>query len=271
MVELAEIFSDIQAHIKSQRFIQRYSTNRTDIREFAFGDQDLKDRRNVLDLGCGFGFFSRGLKGRVYPGARFTGLDLWDGYREHYLRACKDSGFEGRFLLSQTSPDSRFQAEGFDLVICSFALYFFPEIIPDIARVLTPNGKLIAITHTVPHMQELIDILKKVLPGAESRAVPLLPMEKLFRRFSNRNGLEMLAPSFQEVKISRFDNSLQIDSAAMAELIAYLHFKSLSFLPEDFMGDQMLFGRFIEKIKEIIVSEGCLRITKGDTVFTCQK
>ncbi|MDD3620662.1 MAG: hypothetical protein PHX57_14835, partial [Desulfobulbaceae bacterium] len=55
---LADIFGDIQAHMESGRFIRNNSSNRGDIRDFTFNDVDLRNCRDVLDLGCAYGFFT---------------------------------------------------------------------------------------------------------------------------------------------------------------------------------------------------------------------
>ena len=34
------------------------------------------------------------------------------------------------------------------MVVCSYSLYFFVDALPEIARVITPRGLLLAITHS---------------------------------------------------------------------------------------------------------------------------
>jgi len=267
----ADIFVDIQAHIESGRFIRDTSLNVQDIRDFAFKDVNLRDCKDILDLGCAYGFFIKGLAGRLHPDAQINGVDLWQGCEEHYITACRESFYTGNFCLSDKVFCKRYPDESFDLVLCSYALYFFPEAIPEIARVLRPNGLFITVTHTVPHMQELIDIIKKLLAKHTGSPVHSLPLEKLFDAFSSANGFQLLSPWFREIREKKYMNSLHINYDSLPGLINYLCFKKPLFFPDDCKLDT----RFIKSVvadylRELLSRQEFLTISKNDTVYICQ-
>ena len=271
MLRHADIFIDLQAHRDAGRFIQENSTNRNDVRDFTFSCTDLSGCRNILDLGCSYGFFTRGMAGRLHPDARIVGVDLWKGCEEHFVKACRESGYKGEFVLSDDSFCRRFQDQEFDMVLCSYSLYFFPEALPDIARVLKPEGIFIAVTHTVPPMKELVDLIKMLLERQLDRPIPSLPQEELFNVFSSANGKMMLASWFRKINEVPYPNSLHITQESLPNLIKYLCFKKPKFIPaETELDDYFITSVVGDHLREILDREGSLIITKGDTVFTCQ-
>ena len=271
MTRHADIFVDIPAHIASGRFIQDVSTNKHDIRDFTFSDVDLRGCKNILDLGCSYGFFTRGLAGRLHPDAHVTGVELWPRCEEYFLAACGDSGFSGQFVVSDKVFCKRFADKSFDLVLCSYALYFFPEAIADIARVLRSDGLFVTVTHTVPHMQELVGIFKKLLVKHKGIPVQILPLEKLFAAFSNANGQKMLLPWFQEVREKEYANALRIDEASLPSLINYLCFKRPKFIPGEYkLDEQFIRSDVADNVRELLTRQGALMISKDDTVYICQ-
>jgi len=73
--DLSEVFRDVSTHMLVSGIIRDQLTTNKDVREEALMGLDLTDCKSVLDIGCGFGFFSSGLEGRLNPDARVTGID----------------------------------------------------------------------------------------------------------------------------------------------------------------------------------------------------
>ncbi len=96
--ELAEVFMDVETHLKINNIIQNHSSNPQDIRAIALEGIDFSQAEKLLDLGCGFGFFSQALKGKIIPQARVTGIDCHSGYRDFYIDLCKKAGIEGSLI-----------------------------------------------------------------------------------------------------------------------------------------------------------------------------
>lgn len=267
----AEIFIDIEAHIDSGRFIRSTSTNKSDIRDFAFRDVDLSMCRDVLDLGCAYGYFIRRLAGRLNPQAHLVGVDLWESCAKHFSDACLEAGYSGQFVISSKEFCKRFDDKSFDLILCTYSLYFFPFAIPDISRILRPDGLFITVTHDVPHMPELVNIIKKMLKKKRGTPVKALPLEKLFDGFSSANGLQMLTPWFGDITEKKYANTLKITNESLPALINYLCFKRPKFIPREMkLDEQFMRSDVADYIRSLLKESNSITITKNDTVFICR-
>lgn len=206
--KIRQVFRKVQKHRCIEQLIRRFSSNKADIRITALNQVDLTHCQNILELGCAFGSFTEALKNRLHPQARITGLDIVPEYELFFLEACKRAGYSGTFSSTGVNSIKKYPAGAFDLVICSFALYFFIDIIPEIARVLK-NGFFITITHSSCNMQELIALTKTILKKNKLLSNnELLPMEIILRQFSAENGASLLSPHFRRIQQIDFDNSL---------------------------------------------------------------
>jgi len=125
--KLADVFADVATHKIVANIIITHSTNKSDIREIALEGLDMKSGRKILDLGCGFGYFTRALKGKADPEALVTGIDCFKEYEHLYIESCKISGLKGKFISSGKSILSEFDNNCFDTILCSYALYFSPD------------------------------------------------------------------------------------------------------------------------------------------------
>ena len=202
---IRKVFRNVQKHQLIEQLIRQFSTNKEDIRKNALLSADISSCQNVLELGCAFGSFTESLKDMLHPNARIYGLDIVPEYEPFFLEACKRAGYEGTFSSAGVDEVRKYPAQSFDLVICSFALYFFVDAIPDIARVLKKDGKFIAITHYQSNMQELIVVIRKVLEQNKLLAGNKpLPIEVIINQFSAENGWELLKQEFSQDSIDRF-------------------------------------------------------------------
>ena len=62
--------------------------------------------------------------------------------KQHYLNACSETGLKGNFLSNSISEIESFKCDTFDLALCSYALYFFPDYIEQISHYLKKDGIL---------------------------------------------------------------------------------------------------------------------------------
>ncbi len=155
--KIRQVFRNVQKHQHIEALIRQFSSNKEDIRLTALNQVDLSSCRNVLELGCAFGAFTEALKGRLAPGGN---------HHRHWIllpnmnlfswRHASGPATRGTFSSSGVHSIKKYPPASFDLIICSFALYFFVEMIPEIARVLKKDGIFITITHDQCNMQELI-------------------------------------------------------------------------------------------------------------------
>jgi ubiquinone/menaquinone biosynthesis C-methylase UbiE len=269
---IRQVFRDVQKHRQIEQLIRRFSSNRDDIRLTALNKVDLSECRNVLELGSAFGAFTEALKGRLHPAARITGLDIIPEYGPFFLDACSRAGYSGRFSSVGVRQIKRKRTAHFDLVVCSFALYFFADIIPEIARVLTKDGIFITITHSHCNMQELIAVTKTILlkNGLLAKR-ELLPVEIILSHFSAENGKRLLAPYFQLVRQIKFKNTLIFQPDDIRFLLEYYQFKEPFFLTGTHTGKKDIVDDLLAELKKLAAKDGTVTMCKDDGIFICSQ
>ncbi len=269
--KLADVFSDNNTHISCAGIIARHSTNTNDIREIALKGVDLSECREVLDMGCAFGFFSRALKGKLNSGARITGIDYWEGYHEHFTKSCREAGFKSEYYCKGIEKTREFNDGHFDLILCSYALHFFPYAIPEIARILDKSGRFVCITHVSTHMNEFMKFIKDCITSKRNSLYEYLPYEELIKEFSDANAPELLADWFEIEKKEYYLNSLKFEYEDFQSFLEYFRFKRSFFIPDDLSGDEELVEEITRSLAERVKSENELRISKSDVIYRCRR
>jgi 2-polyprenyl-3-methyl-5-hydroxy-6-metoxy-1,4-benzoquinol methylase len=117
----------------------------------------------------------------------------------------------------------RFADASFDTAVAAWMLYHVPDLdraLSELARVLEPGGRLVAVTNSVRHLEELGDLFGSVMPGFESQ-------------FNAQNGEEILGRHFAHVE--RSDTEVVATVTDLETLVAYR--RSLSYdtraVPDD--------------------------------------
>lgn len=254
-------FQSPSTHEAVSGIISRRSTNRRDIRELALEGIHLGLMRRILDLGCGFGFMAEKLALRVAGDAELVGVDVWPDNEAAFRRRVARAGRRGEFRCMDVISTLPWPDRTFDLVCCCYSLYFFPEVIPEIARVLSRDGLLLIITHSERSVEGQ-------LPAA-GFADAASELVALARKFSAENGREKLAGSFGRIERIDYPNSLRFGPEHREELYAYLRFKLPLLVPEAGPGDDLPEGlkRFIE---DLLAGPGEVVIDKNDAIFHCR-
>lgn len=110
----------------------------------AFLAEDLRGRE-VLDAGCGPGFYTQWMAER---GARVTAFDL---NAEFVKRTRERVGEETRVLQADLAEPLGFATDGsFDLVVCVLVLHYLKDwgpVLAEFHRVLRTDGRLVFSTH----------------------------------------------------------------------------------------------------------------------------
>jgi ubiquinone/menaquinone biosynthesis C-methylase UbiE len=270
--KIRQVFRKVQEHLRIEQLIRQFSSNKDDIRITALNQVDLTSCRNVLELGCAFGSFTEALKSRLHPEAKITGMDIVAEYEPFFLEACKRAGYSGNFSSNGIKPIKKYPNGTFDLVICSFALYFFIEIIPEIARVLKPNGIFITITHSRRNMQELIALTRnileknKLLPGNE-----LLPIEIILRQFSSENGAALLSTHFRRIQQIDFNNTLIFRAGETESFLEYYRFKRPFFLAGTNTRKNDIFNQLRLELQKMTLDSKNIQMCKDDRIFLCSE
>ncbi len=267
--KIIEVFADVRTHRVIADLIRKHSTNKDDVRNVAIEGLNLNDCREILDLGCGFGFFTEALQGRINSQAIVTGVDVVGGYKGMFLETCREAGVQGRFLEGDASQIENISVRMYDLILCSYALYFFPDLIPVISQTLTANGVFIVITHDRNNMGELISVTKGVLARNNVLKEKELPLEKIIRQFSSENGLDLLEPWFGQVKTVDYFNSLVFRPEDGKKITEYLHFKS-PFLLSGTDYEMEWIDRLLSiQFQQASFLQDGFTISKNDRIFIC--
>lgn len=268
---LAKIFTDTTQHKAVAEIIRNHSTNRLDVRTVALDSLQLNSSKVVLDIGCGFGFFTLALKDRLNFGSKILGIEFCENYKISYLESCKMAGIQGEFSPSDEKTIKTITTDSIDLVICSYALYFFPEIIPEISRVLKSSGIFVVITHSENHLTEAISFVNETLDVIGTQRPDSLPCQNLIANFNNKNGYRLLSKCFGQVEEIEYHNSLRFEISDFKDLEKYLRFKQPYYIPNYLDNKNKVFDKMINSLHVYLQSGNHFNITKDDTIFICKE
>jgi SAM-dependent methyltransferase len=171
--------------------------------------------RSVLEVGGGQGELAERLQNEL--GAEVTFVDQ----SERMAELARERGIANAQVGDvQALP---FADATFDTAVAAWMLYHVQDIdraLSELARVLEPGGRLVAVTNSVRHLEELRGLLGMIMPGFE-------------HQFNSENGEASLRRHFATV--DRFDNELVAIVEDREKLVAYRG--SLSYdtrpVPED--------------------------------------
>lgn len=194
---------------------QRFSTNSYGWFRWVFdGLVKLPANTRILELGCGNGLLWKENASRIPASWNITLSDFSSGMLDAAWRNLVVTGraFQFKEIDAQSIP---YEDETFEAVIANHMLYHVPDRpkgIAEIKRVLKPGGRLFATTVGKDHMKEMMDWYRQVHVSRtwESMANP----------FILENGREQLTPFFSEVRLSRYEDNLQVTE--LEPIMAYI-------------------------------------------------
>lgn len=238
-------------HIRASRIIARHSTNHDDVREVVAGLLPLDRAGRILDLGCGYGFLHEILKGRLPSGAEVIGIDANADNGPHFLARVAACGARGTFHAAQLDSTLPFGNARFDLVLAVYSLYFFPGLVPEIRRVLRPDGCFATVTHRRDSLCEL------------DEAVGDARLFDVIDRFSDVGGEALLRRSFSRVRTVPYPNRLAFSPSDADDLACWLRFKRPDWMPE---------ARVEAIVSQVLATLGSapLSLSKSDVIYVCQ-
>jgi SAM-dependent methyltransferase len=123
-----------------------------DPREFAVEAVAEADPRRVLEVGGGEGELAERIRDEL--GIGVTAIDQ----SERMVEIQQSKGIDARVGDVQELP---FTDGEFDVVVAAWMLYHVPDLdrgLAEIARVLRPGGRLVAVTNAIDHLQELWEL-----------------------------------------------------------------------------------------------------------------
>lgn len=154
------------------------------------------DPKAVLEVGCGPGDFA--LLVAAETGADVVAVDI----SPRMVELARSRGVDARLGDVQELP---FADAGFEAAVAGWMLYHVPDLpraIDELARVLRPGGRLVAMTNSVLHLIELRELVG-------TGPAPL--------SFSRESGEELLNDRFSTVERIDVDGTVEFADRAAVE------------------------------------------------------
>ncbi len=272
--DIRNTYERIENQRRTRHIIREYALNRLDIRDLALSGLDLGCARRVLDLGCGYGFFTEKLMGRLPEDAYIQGMDIVNGdNKQAFEDIARSIGYSGRFMQADAGSITGMADGSYDLVIACYSLYFFPHLIPHIARILSPGGVCIAITHSRRSLQEVTAFIPGCMEMIGLSPPDEVMITQLLKAFSLENGQEMLRPHFAQVEKIVYPNTLVFPLDHLNDCVDYLDKKKHLILKD-------VSEKYAHRVDDMLLClhrvltdharvNGEIIITKDDAIFRC--
>jgi len=213
----------------------------------------------ILDVGCGAGKLCFSFYDYLDGDCEITGGDLSEELLTKARQENQQRNISIGFRHLDFNQPFDFPDNTFDLVSCSFAIYYAADIpftISEIHRVLKPGGRLFTTGPMPDNKQVFYDIIHK----ATQQPIPPMPGSSRY----NSEILSAIRKQFSKVEVEIFENPLTFKTAD-----PFLSYTRAS-LSEDRMLWKNLFSRMdFESIMQKIARETKLRIEKdGELIMT---
>jgi 2-polyprenyl-3-methyl-5-hydroxy-6-metoxy-1,4-benzoquinol methylase len=236
----------------------KYSTAEIPWFEWLRHQVDLSGDQRVLEVGCGTGqFWETSLDD--LGGVDLTVTDLARSMVD--ITVAKASGRVNSVTGFECDvQDLPFSNQTFDVIIANQMLYHVPEptlAIRELARVLRPNGTLLASTVGPRHLRELF-----ALEAAIFGATRLVRHHEIFGSFS---GLQLLQSSFDDVAWRPYDDRLNCTEGD--DVIAYI----MSMPPGEDASDEDITRLRVEVDRRLSLGGGVLTVTKDVGAFVARR
>lgn len=188
---VAEQYAD-EANLEARRALYANAEG-PDPRELAFAAVAEAAPRRVLEVGGGPGELAATIAAELR--AEVVMLDV----SPRMVELARERGVEARVGDVQELP---FDDASFDCAVAAWMLFHVPDLdrgVAELARVLRPGGRLVAVTNAEHHLRELREI-------AGSAAWE--------RPFTRENGAEVLGRHFRAVESRHADGWITVDDEA---------------------------------------------------------
>ena len=192
----------------------RFATNRHGWFRWVFDRLPPLQVANMLEIGCGAGWLWRENRSRVLPGWNIHLSDFSPGMLAETRQSLADVNAHFVVADALSLPFVRIR---FHTVIANHMLYHVPDrqrALRGVARLLTPDGCLVAATVGKRHLAELDALLSEV--GVDQAELG----NSMVTSFTLENGALQIAAAFDRVMLERYSNALRVTE--VDPVIAYL-------------------------------------------------
>lgn len=259
---VVEVYEEPNQHGAISDLVRRHSTNRWDVRDAALSGLVLDEAERLLDLGCGFGFMAEGLARHSRPGTEIVGIDINRSNQSAFVDRVERTRCRGTFVWQALDGRLDFDGATFDGVVASYSLYFFPDVVGEVARVLVPGGFFVALTHRESSLRHLLGVLGLSVDDA--------PEAVLLRGFSAETGAARLAPHFPVVEARLYPNTLVFAAGDRGDLLTYIRFKLPLVVPGFAFGAEVP-AEIVHRVDDLMERDGRIEIDKDDAIFTARR
>jgi ubiquinone/menaquinone biosynthesis C-methylase UbiE len=247
--------SNLEARV---RLHQRFSVNKYGWQRWVFDQFKLPAHSRILELGCGPGYLWVENHNRIPAGWEISLSDFSSGMLEQARLNLKNmQEFQFECFNAESIP---FEAGHFDAVIANHMLYHVADkaaAFSEIRRVLKPDGVFYASTVGESHLLEISDLLCKFDDK-------LVSWSRVTDSFTLESGMAQLAEWFSEIKLTRFDDALEVTEAA--PLVDYI----LSGWARQILEERLeQFRQFVAG--EIEFRQGVFHISKDSGLFVASR
>jgi SAM-dependent methyltransferase len=250
MSETIKSYANLTFHRKISELIKDHSENKEDIRDIATREIKWNKTRTLLDLGCGYGWFEEGLEEGL---DLVLGIDCLDENKAGFLKAAEKIAKKSLFERIQLPSPIEMPSDSFDLVVSAYSLYFFPEAITEVKRLLRPEGVFLVITHSESMLIEGEDFFN------------FSNLREVIRNFSAENGEAALKKYFSRIKSIDYQNALLFTKNDSDHLAQYIDFKK-EFISKD-VNPEVVRDKMLEELKK----KGSVKLNKDDRIFIARK
>jgi SAM-dependent methyltransferase len=243
-------YADLGFHKTIGELIKEHSENKEDIREVAKKLIDLTKIRDILDLGCGYGWFEEALPNGFRS---ILGIDCLEANEQGFLSVARSVAAQPRFEQILLPAPIDVEANTFDLIISAYSLYFFPDVLSEVHRVLRPGGIFLIITHSASMLEE----------GEEF--FDFSNLRQVINNFSAENGNTLLRQHFERITAIDYINSLVFVKEEKDDLAKYIDFKR-EFISKD-ISPVVVKAKMIYELE----TRGTMKFNKNDRIFVARK
>ena len=239
---------------------RRFGTNPYRWTSWVFDQIKFPERARVLELGCGNALLWRSNLLRIPNDSHIILSDFSEEMlkdAKNILNAALDK-FQFKIINAEQIP---YFNGLFDIVIANYMLYHIPDLekaLSEISRVLKTSGKFYAATFGLDYMKELTELVSNYDNNTSFSLRPLA------RVFGLENGGKMLRKYFEDVKMMKYNDNLEVTEAE--PLVNYILSTKVNKIIKDSNKED-----FKEYIVNILKIRSKIEITKESGLFMAQK